>query len=354
MKSPLKIVISQKILVNSTGAFCLLRLQVFAFLICLITLAGCGGGGGDDGNGPDNSENGPDNNGNGPDNGGNGPDNLTFDIDLIFVGDFTEDQKELFRQAARRWEAIITSDIPDQKIVRDSDSIVGDSDCANDASLIVDDLRIYAEITGIDGPHGILALAGPEQVRDQSLLPVTGCMEFDVADINSIDLYSTIVHEMGHVLGFGTIWHLLGLLRDHPSMPTMNPLFPSPTRTSADRWRLQPSMTQGARATREKRYRWRSRRARFAGRHWRESVFGDEIMSPFASDREEPLSAITIQSLADIGYAVDVSQADPYRLPPRGSLTRRAPGRRIRLENDIRSGPVRVVDTNGRVVRIIE
>ena len=143
MKSPLRIVISQKIPVNSTGAFFLLRLRVFAFLICLITLAGCGGGGGDDGNGPDNngngpdnSENVPDNNGNGPDNGGNGPDNsdngpdsngkvpenLTFDIDLIFVGDVTEDQKELFRQAARRWEAIITSDIPDQKIVRDSDS----------------------------------------------------------------------------------------------------------------------------------------------------------------------------------------------------------------------------------------
>ncbi len=115
MKSPLKIVISQKILVNFTDAFCLLRLQVFAFLICLITLAGCGGGGGDDGNDPDNG-------GNNPDNSENGPDNLTFDIDLIFVGDVTEDQKELFRQAARRWESIITSDIPDQKIVRDSDS----------------------------------------------------------------------------------------------------------------------------------------------------------------------------------------------------------------------------------------
>ena len=88
--------------------------------------------------------------------------------------------------------------------------------------------------------------------------------------------------------------------------------------------------------------------------HWRESVLGDEIMSPFVSGSVEPLSAITVQSLADLGYSVDVSQADPYRLPPRGSLTRRAPGRRIHLENDIRSGPVRVVDTNGRVVRIIE
>ena len=88
--------------------------------------------------------------------------------------------------------------------------------------------------------------------------------------------------------------------------------------------------------------------------HWRESVFGNEIMSPFVSDHVEPLSAITIQSLADLGYSVDVSKADPYRLPPPGSAARRTPGRRIHLENDIRSGPVRVVDTNGRVVRIIE
>ncbi len=281
MKSPLKIVISQKILVNFTGAFCLLRLQVFAFLICLITLAGCGGGGGDDGNGPDNG-------GNGPDNNGNGPDNLTFDIDLIFFGDVTEDQKELFRQAARRWEAIITSDIPDQKIVRDSDSIVRDSDCVNDASFIVDDLRIYVEITGIDGPHGTLALAGPEHVRDQSLLQVA----FDYAG---------------------------GVSYPGNKVPVEN--------------QEGPGSQDG---------------------HWRESVFGDEIMSPFVSGSVEPLSAITIQSLADSGYAVDISQADPYRLPPRGSSTPRAPGRRIHLENDIRSGPVRVVDTNGRVVRIIE
>ena len=32
-------------------------------------------------------------------------------------------------------------------------------------------------------------------------------------------------------------------------------------------------------------------------------------------EREHALSAITIQSLADLGYVVDVSRTDPYRLP---------------------------------------
>ena len=369
MKSPPKIVISQKILVNSTGAFFLLRLRVFAFLICLITLAGCGGGGEEDGNGPENGGNSPENNGNGPENNGNGPennenglddnenvpDNLTFDIDLIFVGDFTEDQKELFRKAARRWEAIITSDIPDQKIVRDSDSIVQDSDCVNDASLIVDDLRIYAEITDIDGPHGTLALAGPEHVRDPSLLPVTGCMEFDVADINSIDLYSTIVHEMGHVLGFGTIWHRLGLLRDRSLDADDEPIVPVPDTHFSGRLAIEAFDDAGGASYRGNKVPVENQGGPGSqDGHWRESVFGDEIMSPFASDREEPLSAITIQSLADIGYAVDVSQANTYRLPPPGSAARRTPGRRIHLKDDIRRGPISVIDTNGRVVRIIE
>ena len=50
--------------------------------------------------------------------------------------------------------------------------------------------------------------------------------------------------------------------------------------------------------------------------HWRESVFDNELMSPYlSSGQTEPLSAITVQSLADMGYVVDVSQADSFTLP---------------------------------------
>ena len=50
--------------------------------------------------------------------------------------------------------------------------------------------------------------------------------------------------------------------------------------------------------------------------HWRESVLDDELMTPRISDRvAHPLSAITIQSLADIGYRVNVTQADAYMVP---------------------------------------
>ena len=52
--------------------------------------------------------------------------------------------------------------------------------------------------------------------------------------------------------------------------------------------------------------------------HWRESVLDNELMTTHIvlSSENNPLSAITIQAMADIGYSVDVTQADAYTLPP--------------------------------------
>ena len=53
--------------------------------------------------------------------------------------------------------------------------------------------------------------------------------------------------------------------------------------------------------------------------HWREFVFGEELMSStFAIGETQALSVVTVQALADLGYVVDVSQADDYSLPPAG------------------------------------
>ncbi len=51
--------------------------------------------------------------------------------------------------------------------------------------------------------------------------------------------------------------------------------------------------------------------------HWRESVLEAELMGGMQLWRPSgaALSAITVQSFADLGYGVDISQADPYTLP---------------------------------------
>ena len=52
-----------------------------------------------------------------------------------------------------------------------------------------------------------------------------------------------------------------------------------------------------------------------ADSHWRETILDDELMTPRIGGTAHPLSAITIQSLADIGYRVDAAQADAYMVP---------------------------------------
>jgi hypothetical protein len=54
--------------------------------------------------------------------------------------------------------------------------------------------------------------------------------------------------------------------------------------------------------------------------HWRESVFGNELMTGWLSGSTQPLSRITVGSLADIGYQVDMNAADQYT-PPGGLMS---------------------------------
>ena len=81
--------------------------------------------------------------------------------------------------------------------------------------------------------------------------------------------------------------------------------------------------------------------------HWRESVFINELMTGFVDLGENPLSVVTVSSLADQGYAVNKVGVDPYSL----TLSLRAmDGRhRLQLGSDLLRLPIRKVDRTGRV-----
>ena len=61
--------------------------------------------------------------------------------------------------------------------------------------------------------------------------------------------------------------------------------------------------------------------------HWRETVFDDELMTTRFNRLlpPNPLSAITIQVMADIGYRVGVTQAESYKGPFLTPLAASAP-----------------------------
>ena len=92
--------------------------------------------------------------------------------------------------------------------------------------------------------------------------------------------------------------------------------------------------------------------------HWRESVFGDELMT--GGERGvrgtfEPLSSVTVASLADLGYAVNYAAADAFRLPRPAAALRDAPPRgTIHFRGDTFPEPATVVELPDNVARVLD
>ena len=220
-----------------------------------------------------------------------------YKIEVRFLGGLTTAQKNAFKSAADRWTKVIVGDLP---------SVQVDGE-------VVDDLLILAQGVAIDGPGGILGQAGPTHLRPASagvsaFLPVKGIMSFDTADLAKMQqngtLKDVITHEMGHVIGIGTVWKLKGKLK---GAGTANPRFTGAA-GKAEFGKLKaagpaevPVENTGGAGTRDG--------------HWRESVFRTELMSGFIAAPNNPLSRMTVASLKDLGYTVDLTQAEAYVLP---------------------------------------
>ncbi len=246
------------------------------------------------------------------------PTSDSFEITVRFVGGLSPSQQGAFDAAAARWSEVIRSGLPDVSL----DLPAGD--CAPGVpafSGTVDDLLIDAASGSIDGPGGILAQAGPCLVRTGGGLPAYGAMLFDTADLADLEaagqMEDVIRHEMGHVLGIGTVWGSL-----LSGAGTSDPTFTGSAARGA--WDAVaggsgisvPVENSGGAGT--------------ADAHWRESVFGNELMTGYLDPGTNPLSAVTVGSLADIGYGVDLGAADPFGT---AALRRTAaPGREIRTE----------------------
>jgi hypothetical protein len=220
-----------------------------------------------------------------------------FRIEVRFLGGLTARQRSAFAAAADRWTTVIVGDLPDVRVDGET----------------VDDVLILAQGTAIDGPGQVLGQAGPTHLRPAgagtaALLPAKGAMSFDSADLATLEdegtLDDVITHEMGHVLGIGTLWSRKRLLggsgTDDPTFTGAGAVAEYAALTD-DAPAGVPVENTGGPGTREG--------------HWRESVFGNELMSGFISATGNPLSRMTAASLADLGYQVDLDAAEVYALP---------------------------------------
>lgn len=172
-------------------------------------------------------------------------------------------------------------------------------------------LRVYLIVEPIDGPAGTLGQAGPCLVRSNDI-PALGFMRLDEADVANLQstgrLSRVVLHEMMHVLGFGTVWY-------DSFVDTL--ATPENTRYTGPLARNACVAVHGGGtpcASTIPIHSADGSGSRFS--HWRESVFQAELMTPFLGTGATPLSEMSIRALADIGYQVSVAAADAYTVPP--------------------------------------
>lgn len=260
------------------------------------------------------------------------PPTPAFDIEVVFFDEsFTTSQRAAFVDAADRWEELVVGDLEDVTVDLPASGSCGVGEPAYAGTI--DDLLIYAT-SFTDGVGGLLGSAGPCLYRSSGTNAGTnlvGIMRFDTADLADLEaqgaLVDVIVHEMGHVLGIGTNWEfppyfdLLDYLASDGATRCRNaggflrdPTFIGTSGVAA--WSALggsgavPVEETGGPGTQ-------------CG-HWDEEVFGSELMTGYLNvGGPNPLSAMTVRSLEDIGLTVDPSAADPYALPSGAAL--RAP-----------------------------
>ncbi|HEX6626819.1 MAG TPA: leishmanolysin-related zinc metalloendopeptidase [Gemmatimonadaceae bacterium] len=221
----------------------------------------------------------------------------------------TAEQQALFTNAAARIRGFVVGALPTADATGADPATCGVTGVPVLAEQ-VPGVIIYASVQSIDGPGRILARAGPCFLRDQNdLRTVVGVMEFDADDLagltNTGILQDVITHEMLHVVGFGVFWNDLGLLSGFNTLSVAYTgaggiagcHLSGGTNTCQT---AVPVENTGGSGT--------------ANSHWRETAFGSELMTGFANGPLMPISIMTVRSIADIGYTINGSAADPYTI----------------------------------------
>ena len=257
------------------------------------------------------------------------------------TGKMTASQLAAFEAAADRISRVIVGAVSDVPFDQNTGSTCG-SVAVNET---IHGLVIYAEIGTIDGAGGVLAQSGPCYVRGSSYLPFLGLMEFDSADVTDLEaagkLDTVVLHEMLHVVGFGTLWShfslLLGSAGTSPTFIGDQGLAALQDFNGGLTYTSVPVEGTGGSGTKNG--------------HWRETIFENELMTGWLSGATQPLSRTTVGSLADLGYEVDLTQADDFDLSTAANLESLEAGSagEVFVGDDIRPFPPQVVDEHGNV-----
>ncbi|BBD63392.1 hypothetical protein NIES2109_62420 (plasmid) [Nostoc sp. HK-01] len=212
-----------------------------------------------------------------------------FNIDLEFADGLTASQQAIIQAATKSVEAMIAQGLPTAIV---------------DGKLI-DDVNFKISVTNLDGEGGTAAQTKIDFMRFGTMLPAQSITQFDAADIaeleHSGELFSVVQHELLHGLGFGNLWEAKGLV-DYAGTPLTQYNGKEAVKAFNELGGLTDHIAlenQGDGS---------------AGLHWNDSLFQDEVMTADYNNgkgRNAPISLVTIASLADLGYQVNLNRATP-------------------------------------------
>lgn len=239
-----------------------------------------------------------------------------FQITFTYDDTVTDDMKAKLRQAADRWSNVIVGDLPD--VVFEGRRI--------------DDIEIDVTVSPASSlPAGVIAGAGYDQRRSgERGLPYRGFMEISSAYATAPGIMNTLTHEIGHALGFGSLWQgQAGFKSLVSGVGTANPIYVGANAVREynaifgqsgtsiplyEQSRANPPAYDGSYAS-----------------HWRDSVFNAAGGSSFElmtsrynvtgsiNGRPVPaiLSRVTVGAMQDIGYVVSYGNVEKYVKPAR-------------------------------------
>lgn len=232
-----------------------------------------------------------------------------YNIDIVFLdnGTLSDRERTIVETAAAKWESVLVGDLPDV-----ADTPYG----------LIDDIRLevrtFSEASGLLGFYqgGPLDNSGfdpqnPALYRseEEGFLPYVGNLSLNQLALGNDEqtFQDTVLHEMGHALGFfDDMFFARGLTRGLSRGPFGGvQAGPDPQFIGANAVReYNEIFSRNGDSVPLENFGQAS--------HWRESVFISELMDPFANGTFAPLSRVTVGAFQDLGYGVDYAAADFY------------------------------------------
>ena len=276
------------------------------------------------------------------------------------------DRRARLELAVTRW-SLVLADRPQQLFKLSNEEAVKcghradfffpvPNDLRGFVQLPVDDHVVFINMSNIDGPKGITAVATICALSTDSI-PSMGRINFDPADLDRANRpeeskLGTTVHEMVHTMGMAS----------HPgNMRYTNRLR---FKDRAKYWPHANAVTEFNTAMDGVAYPFDEEvivPLESGSAHMNEEIMGDEFMTP-RSGSTAVFSAITVGVLADFGYVLKSDWRDhvddyilPYARPAMDMAGAVADDGSdpIDLSNDVIIGPIYVVDNEGNVIEVI-